>query len=49
MRRKLESDTRLRYLLGNNPMVELVRITYRACSNKKNEGKDRKVSTPMGK
>lgn len=49
MRRKLESDTRLRYLLGNNPMGELVRITYRACSNKKNEGKDRKVSTPMGK
>ena len=49
MRRKLESDTRLRYLLGNNPMGELVRITQRACSNKKKEGKDRKVSTPMGK
>lgn len=48
MKRKLESDTRMRYLLGNNPMGELIRITQRAC-NKKDEGKDRKVSTPMGK
>lgn len=48
MRRKLESDTRMRYLLGNNPMGELVRITQRACTTKKNEGKDRKVSTLMG-
>lgn len=48
MRRKLESDTRLRYLLGNNPMGELIRITQRACINKKDERKDREVSTPMG-
>jgi hypothetical protein len=26
IKRKLESDTRMRYLLGNNPLGELVRI-----------------------
>jgi hypothetical protein len=30
-RRTLESDTRLRYLLGNNPIGELVRIVGRLC------------------
>ena len=30
-RRTLESDTRLRYLLGNNPIGELVRIVGRVC------------------
>jgi len=29
IRRKLESDTRLRYLLGNNPLGELIRIIYK--------------------
>jgi hypothetical protein len=47
MKRTLESDTRLRYLLGNNPMGELIRITHRACI-KSNEIKRRKVSTHMG-
>ena len=28
-KRTLESDTRLRYLLGNNPIGELVRIVER--------------------
>ena len=44
----IESESRMRYLLGNNPMGELVRITQRAC-NKIDERKRRKVSTPMGK
>jgi hypothetical protein len=30
-KRTLESDTRLRYLLGNNPIGELVRIIGRVC------------------
>ena len=29
IRRRLESDTRLRYLLGNNPLGELIRIIYK--------------------
>lgn len=44
MLRTLESETRMRYLLGNNPMGELIRITQRVC-NKKDERKQ----TLMGK
>lgn len=44
MIRTLESETRMRYLLGNNPMGELIRIVQREC-NKTNERKQ----TPMGR
>lgn len=33
-RRKLESDTRMRYLLGNNPMGELIKSVLEKCSKR---------------
>ena len=29
--RRLESDTRMRYLLGNNPMGELIKVVSNQC------------------
>ena len=40
--RILESDTRMRYLLGNNPMGELIKVVSNQC--KKIESKRRKVT-----
>ena len=40
--RILESDTRMRYLLGNNPMGELIKVVSNQC--KKIESKKRKVT-----
>ena len=40
--RKLESETRLRFLIGNNPMGELVKIVSETCKRiekKKSYGK----------
>jgi hypothetical protein len=40
--RTLESDTRMRFLLGNNPIGELVKLTSRQCAimeRKKGYGK----------
>lgn len=31
MRRMLESDTRMKYLLGNNPLGEGIKIIQRIC------------------
>jgi hypothetical protein len=31
--RILESDTRMRYLLGNNPMGELIKVVSNQCKN----------------
>ena len=31
--RRLESDTRMRYLLGNNPMGELIKVVSNQCKN----------------
>lgn len=42
-RRTLESDTRLRYLLGNNPIGELVRIVERVCRIQHRKKKKNKV------
>ena len=39
--RTLESDTRMRYLLGNNPIGELVKVVSNQC--KKIESKRLKV------
>jgi hypothetical protein len=41
--RTLESDTRMRYLLGNNPIGELVKVVSNQC--KKIESKRRKVTS----
>ena len=35
--RKLESDTRMRFLLGNNPIGELVKVVSNGCKLRKNE------------
>jgi hypothetical protein len=40
--RTLESDTRMRYLLGNNPMGELIKVVSNQC--KKIESKRRKAT-----
>lgn len=40
--RTLESDTRMRYLLGNNPMGELVKVVSAVC--KVRDSKTRKVT-----
>jgi hypothetical protein len=40
--RILESDTRMRYLLGNNPMGELIKVVSNQC--KKIESKRRKAT-----
>jgi hypothetical protein len=40
--RRLESETRMRYLLGNNPMGELVRVVSNQC--KKIESKRKQVT-----
>jgi hypothetical protein len=40
--RTLESDTRMRFLLGNNPMGEMIKIVSRECKRiekKKGYGK----------
>ncbi len=42
-KRTLESDTRLRYLLGNNPIGELVRIIGRVCRIQNPKKKDGEV------
>lgn len=34
--RILESDTRMKYLLGNNPIGELIRIVSNVFKNKEN-------------
>lgn len=41
--RTLESDTRMKYLLGNNPMGELVRMVSNEC--KKIESRKKKNLT----
>ena len=40
--RTLESDTRMRYLLGNNPIGELVKVVSNQC--KRIESKKRKIT-----
>jgi hypothetical protein len=40
--RILESDSRMRYLLGNNPMGELIKVVSNKC--KKIESKRQKVT-----
>ena len=35
--RKLESDTRMRFLLGSNPIGELVKVVSNECKLGKNE------------
>jgi hypothetical protein len=35
--RTLESDTRMRFLLGNNPIGELVKVISNGCEPRKNE------------
>jgi hypothetical protein len=40
--RTLESDTRMRFFLGNNPLGEMIRLVSRECKRiekKKNYGK----------
>jgi len=37
--RMLESDTRMRFLLGNNPIGELVRVVSNRCRPRKNEAR----------
>jgi endo-1,4-beta-mannosidase len=37
--RKLESETRLRFLIGNNPIGELVKIVLDTCKKNKGYGK----------
>jgi len=37
--RKLESDTRMRFLIGNNPIGELVKIVLDTCKKNKGYGK----------
>ena len=39
--RRLESDTRMRFFLANNPMGELVKVISKEC--KRIESKKRKV------
>jgi hypothetical protein len=41
--RRLESDTRMKYLLGNNPTGELVKIVSNVC--KKIEQKRQKITS----
>jgi hypothetical protein len=40
--RILESDTRMRYLLGNNPIGELVKVVSNQC--KRIESKKQKIT-----
>jgi len=40
--RRLESDTRMRFFLANNPMGELVKVISKEC--KRIESKKRKVT-----
>lgn len=35
--RMLESDTRMRFLLGSNPIGELVKVASNGCKSRKNE------------
>ena len=37
--RMLESDTRMRFLLGNNPIGELVKVVSNGCKPRKNEAR----------
>ncbi len=37
--RVLESDTRMRFLIGNNPMGEMVKIVERECKYKRIQNK----------
>ena len=37
--RTLESDTRMRFLLGNNPIGELVKVVSNGCKPRKNEAR----------
>ena len=41
--KRLESDTRMKYLLGNNPTGELVKIVSNVC--KKIEQKRQKITS----
>jgi hypothetical protein len=44
--RTLESDTRMRFLLGNNPMGEMIKIVSRECKRiekKKGYGKQVRI------
>ena len=38
--RIIESNTRMRYLLGNNPIGELVKIVLSKCKKTENKGKN---------
>jgi hypothetical protein len=35
--RTIESNTRMRYLLGNNPMGELIKVVLSKCKKSKNK------------
>jgi hypothetical protein len=35
--RTVESNTRMRYLLGNNPMGELIKVVLSKCKKSKNK------------
>ena len=37
--RMLESDTRMRFLLGSNPIGELVKVVSNSCKSRKNEAR----------
>jgi len=37
--RMLESDTRMRFLLGSNPIGELVKVVSNGCKLRKNEAR----------
>ena len=37
--RMLESDTRMRFLLGSNPIGELVKVVSNSCKPRKNEAR----------
>ena len=42
--RTLESDTRMRFLLGNNPMGEMIKIVERECKRiEKKEGYGKQI------
>jgi chorismate-pyruvate lyase len=42
--RTLESDTRMRFLLGNNPMGEMIKIVSRECKRiEKKEGYGKQI------
>ncbi len=41
--RRLESDMRMRFLIGNNPMGEIVKILNRECQRKHITAKRKKI------